>query len=503
MKEPSPLKNKYLLVALSACLLAASYPPLPLGFLAHIALVPLLISLWDTSGRETFKLAYIWGLLFAILMLHWISWINRWVTLGGMILAALYIALFPAFIFWLFIRIKRVFNQTVAFLLFPFLWVGMEYIRGSTDLGFPWQDLGHTQIPYIPLVQFADILGSRGISFWVIILNILFFLLLSSLKLKKVALYILLLAIAYSIPLGYGEYILHNKEEMLIEDFPVALLQGNVDPRKKWEESLKRQHFDEYIAMMKKYGKNMKLVVWPESATANYFRKEPYYRNKLKRVVEELNVPAVVGVLDYRWIGEEVHYYNAAVLLMPDGTESWYYKNHLVPFSEHFPFDQNIDFFRKLNRQVNFGQGDFTPGKKKPIMNVWGKKFGIIICFESVFPSLVREFVENGAEFIVLITNDGWFGKSVGAYQHAEIARLRAVENRVPIARCANTGITCLIDPYGRVYNKLGLMKQGVVTGNLRFVQKRTFFTRYGECLPKAGALIIPLALIGGMLKRV
>jgi len=497
------LVDKYVLIILSSSLTALSYPPLHLGFLAYFSFVPLLFTLWETDGIETFKYSYIWAFVYSLLSLHWISWIGSWPTFFGTILSAVYIAFFPATLLWLVIRIKNSFYSSIALILFPFLWIGMEYIRSLTDLGFPWQDLANTQTYYLYLIQFADLLGSSGVSFWIILLNIFFFLILKRRKFAIKFIYLIILITLYLAPYLYGKYVMDNYRDIMLEDFNVALLQGNIDPRDKWDRELQYSNLDSYISMMEAVGDSIKLVIWPESATASYYRRDDYTRNKIRATVNKYNRSALVGVLDYKFDNNEVKYYNSAVMVNGDGTEYWYYKNKLVPFGEHFPFDQHIKFLQKLNGLVDLGQGDFSPGTEIPLFNHYGYNFGVIICFESIFSNYIRDLVNKGAKFLVLITNDGWFGKSAGAYQHASIAQFRAIENRIPIARCANTGISGIIDPFGYYRAKIGLMDKGVIESPLYFTEKKSLYTNIGPIFPRISALIIPLVLLIELIKHI
>lgn len=492
----STRKYDWVLLVISATLLSLSYPPLPLGFLAHFALVPLLFVLENKDGKNSFKLAFIWGLISALMLLHWISW----VTFPGMLLACLILALYPAFVLWLFRSVYLKISKTFAFLVFPFLWIGMEFVRGYGELGFPWADLAHTQLKYTTMIQFADITGARGISFWVVLLNLLFFALIKNLNKIKAILLVVLIAILYIAPLVYGSYVMRRKFTP-VGEFGVALLQGNIDPHLKWDREFQWKHFEEYLAMVKEVSNSASLVIWPETATANYLRRETDFAKRLQAIVDSIGVPNLVGSLDYEYKEGEPYYYNAAVLIFPGGEQKWYYKNHLVPFSEHFPFDQYSRFLRKMNRKIYLGQGDFTPGTEKVIMEINGVKFGTIICFESIFSTLAREFVRNGAQFLVVITNDGWFGKTAGPYQHQYIAVLRAIENRVPIARCANTGISCIIDQYGRISSSIPLNKKGYLVGSILLTKTNTFFTHYGDIISHISFATIPLTLFLLMFK--
>jgi len=221
------------------------------------------------------------------------------------------------------------------------------------------------------------------------------------------------------------------------------------------------------------------LVVWPETAVPSVLLLDPPYLNDVKSAVAEKGVPLVTGFPHFERtdLGGR-HAYNSATLINPDGHLSQRYdKIHLVPFSERFPFQNVLPF---LN-DIDFGQSDFTPGQKYVIYDIPAGKFGILICFESLFPEISREFVKGGANFLLNITNDAWFGRSQAPLQHASMAVFRAVENRIGIGRAANTGISMFIDRHGRMLQSTELFTERVITGPIEKRRGTTFYTRHGD----------------------
>jgi apolipoprotein N-acyltransferase len=251
--------------------------------------------------------------------------------------------------------------------------------------------------------------------------------------------------------------------------------------------------------------RNTDLIIWPETAAPFHLRYEPDYMSLLTRTVDRLGVPLLLGFPDA--IPEEngaLAYYNSAGLMLPGlGIVKKYDKIHLVPFGERIPYD---DVFRFL-KKVDFGQANFGIGKDNTVFRLNDEKFSVLICFESIFPELVRSFKVEGANFLVNITNDEWFGRSAAPYQHAYMAVFRAVENRASVARCANTGISMLIDPWGRVTLRSGLFTREALAGKIKLVSAETFFTRHGFLLlwPFVGVAVLEslLALArGGKVRR-
>lgn len=236
------------------------------------------------------------------------------------------------------------------------------------------------------------------------------------------------------------------------------------------------------------------MVVWPETAVPVYAKHTPGWVDSLSALARRSGSHLLTGFPDYQLTGEGPRYYNSAMLVSPAGTVvGEYRKIHLVPFGEMIPFEDRLAFLRN----VNFGEGDFSPGETYDVFDVGGRRFGVAICFESIYPDLVRKFVRNGSDFIVNITNDEWFGRSAGPHQHAEMAVMRSVENRVGLARCANTGISMLVDPFGRVTDRTGLFTREVLTGQLRLAKPGTPYSRWGYTfdmmlilLPAAGSVL-------------
>jgi apolipoprotein N-acyltransferase len=486
------------LVCLSAILFSAGFPPSPLGFVAYFSLVPLLMALENKSPGPAFGIGYLFGLISNTLLLFWVGW----ATVGGTIAALVLLCLYTAFLCWFYSFIQRKWQQLAIF-CFPFLWVAMEYARSLTEMSFPWLNLAYTQTYYLKLIQYASLWGNYAVSFWILLLNLLVYLLLRRRTGWKTA--TILFALLLILPYIYGTWAMSGKIDG--KQIKIAMLQGNMEPEIKWDQDLLDYNIQTYIDMSKAAAReNVDLIIWPETAAPCYLAGEEVYLEKVQRTCDQLNVPLLVGTNDYRVAADgNIQYFNSAFLFTPHGSHpAVYNKIHLVPFSEKLPYDE----FLGITKRIQLGQSDFSSGKEYTVFQIPQGKFAVLICFESVYPALVRRFVDQGINFLVNITNDGWFGKTPGPFQHARIAVFRAIENRMAIARCANTGISMFVDPYGRVTQPTRLYTRDMVIGSIPLKESagagwnaETFYARYGDWFAQAClllAFVVTLAAVVG-----
>jgi apolipoprotein N-acyltransferase len=437
-------------------------------------------------GRA-FKLGYVFGLISNTLLLFWIGYAH----IPGAIVAILALSFYTAILFLVYAQIQRFLQEKTIFLL-PFLWVGMEYGRSLGEIAFPWLNLAYTQTYYVHLIQYSSLTGVWGVSFWVALLNVLVYLGIKNFSegsrqnagndRKKLlglsAIFIILIVIPYI----YGMAVIPKEKEK--GEVKIALLQGDIDPEVKWDERFLGYNFDVYTKMSREVGKEkVDLLIWPETACPCYLIAEPGYFKMIQSLSESLNTEILTGTNHYRYWGESLYvFYNSAFLFKPYGEfPTIYSKIHLVPGSERLPFSDKVRIMRKLQ----LGQADFSPGNELVVFNNHKGKFAVLICFESIFPDLVRRFVIKGADFLVNITNDAWWGKTSGPFQHSQIAVFRAIENRISIARCANSGVSMFIDPYGRTYQKTKIFVRETVIGEIPIKKETTFYTLYGDWLGK------------------
>jgi apolipoprotein N-acyltransferase len=261
------------------------------------------------------------------------------------------------------------------------------------------------------------------------------------------------------------------------ERAPVVLAQGNIDQAIKWDRAFQRQTLEIYAELTRAGGPGSRLVVWPEAAVPAYLLYEPQILRRIMDLSAEVGAPLLVGTLDAVREGRTTRYLNSAFLVNGRAITERYDKMHLVPFGEYVPLKRLLFFVEAIAVEI----GDFTPGPRPVVFPLGGAPFGTVICYEVVFPELFRRFVAQGARFMVNITNDAWFGDSGGPLQHLAMVPLRAVENGVAVARAANTGVSALVHPSGRIDPSLGLVQRGVLRVDVPLRAGQTFYTRFGD----------------------
>jgi apolipoprotein N-acyltransferase len=491
-------KKDWFLVISSALLMSLAYPPLPFGFVIYFALVPLIFALEHKGLFDAFKIGYIFGLVSNSILLFWIGWASAFgaVAAPGAIAAILLLCLYTAILTWFYGLVQRRWGMNSLFFL-PFLWVAMEYVRSLTEISFPWLNLAYTQTYYLKLIQYASFTGNYAVSFWIVCLNLIIYLIIK--HKKRIGLAISIFAVLIILPYIYGWLVMSEKIEK--NDIRIALLQGNIDPKVKWDEKFLDYNIQTFVDMSKEVGKDdVDLIVWPETAAPCYLASESFYMNEIQATSNSLNIPLLVGTNDYKTEeGGRISYYNSVFLFKPQGGyPQTYNKIHLVPFSEKIPYDEKLH----ISDKVQLGQSDFSSGKSFTIFHIPKGKFATLICFESVYPDLVRSFVKRGAEFLVNITNDAWFGKTHGPFQHARIAVFRAIENRISIARCANTGVSMFIDPFGRTSGATKIFVRTTVVGTIPSKLNDTFYTRHGDWFAQGCFLVSFFLILISLIKR-
>ena len=367
-------------------------------------------------------------------------------------------------------------------MLTPFLWVSLEYLRSFFLTGFPWANLGHSQYLNLPFIQIADVTGVYGLSFVILLVNVTLYWILHqwSRKMFPIREVVVTLLILLGF-LTYGFVKMHALDRKMISQpqLSVGLVQGNIDQSIKWDASFQRKTLDIYEKLSLKVAeKKPNLIIWPETATPFFFQAAREYQPFILDIPKKTDAFLLFGSPSFKLERGKVNHYNSAYLVSPSGEISGRYdKIHLVPFGEYVPLSDLLFFIGSLGE----GIGNFKSGKETTLLRLTQAKFGVLICFEIIFPDLSRKCVDNGADFLVTITNDAWFGESSAPFQHLAIATFRAIENRVFIARAANTGISAFIDPKGRIVQQGRLFEEEALDGTIRLMKERTFYTRYGD----------------------
>jgi apolipoprotein N-acyltransferase len=498
----------FLLACLSGAITALCFPKFNFFFLAWICLIPLLMALLKKRPGRSFFLGFSAGFVYYAILLYWIPSVpahygnlspglSFFIYLVLVVLMALSWAGFA----FLFARVRLSFPRA-ALLVAPFIWVSFEYIFTYLLTGFPWGLLGYSQVKNLFFLQLASITGVYGLSFVLVLLQSFFVLSISS---RRKWPFFLALAAVLTIH-GAGFFSLKTPAQTK-DTFEAAVLQGNVSSDIYWDrispeeiDSLFKQHLklsrEAYLA-------GAKLIVWPEFSVPLCFScTEPmyqYFKDELYQFVRETDCTLLLGTNEITTAGGKTLFHNTALCLSPDLSMTQYFKMHLVPFGEYTPYKKIFSFIENVTHAI----GNVTAGQHHVLHSFEGIKFGTAICYEIIFPNLVRKFVKRGAEFLVTITNDGWYGKSPAPYQHFLIAVFRAVENRRFLLRAATTGISGFVDPYGRVLSRSELMTQTYLTGKVTPAEKLSFYTRSGDVLPILGLTLTGVFFILGLAKRI
>lgn len=443
-----------LLSILSAILLILAFPNFNLSPFIFIGFMPLFFALQNKSPKNAFLISFICGFLFYLGALYWLFH----VTSIGLIVICLYLALYFGIFGFLF-NIFSSYKTNLSLIALPIAWVFLEYIQAHLFTGFGWILLGYSQYKNLLLIQIADFSGVYGVSFFIMMTNVAIYKLF-----KKSFREILVTILVFLVILGYGILKLNEPEE--VKDIKISVVQGNIPQDIKWDPNLSDDILNKYIALTKDASlDNPSLIVWPETSFPAFFGSDKKPTNKLLDFVKDINTPLLIGANRE----EDFEYFNSAVLISEKGIVlDKYDKIHLVPFGEYVPFSDKFPILHDLvlGQLGEFTKGDeftvFTLTPPSPFSSpqrgegrVRGDNFGVLICFEDIFPELAKKFVKNGADFIVVITNDAWYGNSGAPYQHAANSVFRAIENRIPVVRSANTGYSCFIDSYGRIYDSV------------------------------------------------
>ena len=465
----------------SAGVLALAFPRTDWDGAAWIALVPLFIVALSTRPRLAFAWGWLFGIVFFLVLLRWLNFTFRtfsaipWPLTWGptLLLAAwcgLYIAAVSALIAWLARRRSPAWALATA----PLLWVGAEWLRGHLLGGFPWGTLGYSQYLRLPVIQIAELGGVHAVSLVVVAANAAVtgaFVLTWRRALVGLGLGTVLVAAT----LGFGAWRL--SEPPPPGQASLAIMQPSIEQPLKWDPDHATIVLKIYQELTRQAGaERPHLIVWPETAAPTPLRHDPGLLGSLTATSGELGVPLLVGSIDVLDGGPN-RFTNTAFLVSERGIVGRYDKIHLVPFGEFVPLSGVIGFVRGWAEFI----ADLEPGSRAVVFPGPPAPFGVVICYEGIFPDLFREFVNNGARIMVNMTNDGWFGRTSGPEQHLAMYPFRAVEHRIAVVRAANTGVSAFIAPTGQVVRHLGLFKRGVIADRMPLREGRTLFTRLGD----------------------
>ncbi len=517
------------LAVLGGFLLGVSYPPLPFYFLAFIAFVPYLYGISNRNGLASInRFTYVFAFVFNLITLYWVgSWTkeaDQFLMISGAVLLFFNPLLFliPSSIYAI---VKKYINAKTALLLFPFFWVTYEFLYSVTEFRFPWLTLGNSQAYFTPFIQIADLIGVYGISLLILFVNIFLYLSIKNLSKKKVLFnpkYLTFALVIFISPLIYGLISFSGNYDG--KKITVGIIQPNLNPWKKWDAGSLDKQIDLYFSLSRKALKEgAQLLVFPETALPVYLTSPRYYR-ELQRIydfVDSTETPLLTGMPDYniytaenapddaksfRNSSRRYTTYNAVYLFLPHTRKiQEYHKTLLVPFGEKIPYVERFPALEKLFKwEVGISSWNTGEGAKTLTIQIDkdSVKIGAAICIESIYPEYIADFIRKGARALFIVTNDSWYGKSSGPYQHAAISILRAVENRRFVVRAANGGISCIINPQGEITKQTKLFTKTVLVGDISLLNGKTFYTEHSYLIPIVSLLVSFIFLVIALIKK-
>jgi apolipoprotein N-acyltransferase len=506
-------KNAWLLVLLSAALQILAFPLPGLYVVSWIALAPLLTALLRARVPETiqldesqkllpaspwqgFLLGYACGIVWYVGACYWVydtmhqyGGLSAPIALFVLLLFSLYLGLYHG-VFGLLVSLlarKDSFNR-LALIAAPFLWVGVELARTRIS-GFPWNLLGITQVDNIPLTRMATFTGVYGLSFEIALVNVAFAAAFLVPRNKRKML--LVASVAAAVLLQAGRWM---PLPPLAADRTAVLLQENlpVAESEPWTTEDFARNLREFSSLSLNAvppGQHPELIVWPESP-APFQTNDTVFRDAISKLAQQAQAWVVVGAIG---VDSPQKVFNSAALVSPTGDwDGRYSKIHLVPFGEYVPFASLFSFAGGLTQAV----GNFTHGTSRTPLQAGNLKLGTFICYESIFPDEIRQLVAQGAQVLVNISNDGWYGDSGAWAQHLNQARMRAVENHRWLLRDTNTGLTASIDPYGRILTHAERKTRVALAAPYALVGATTFYSDHGDWFAYLCAIISVGALL-------
>ena len=476
----------FICAALSGALLALSFPSLGHAAVAWVALVPLLVILHSTRSLGlAFGLGLTTGAVHFAGTLPWLTHVMVefggfplpvGVLLNGLLVA--YLALFPAAFAVLVVLLCARLGGWGLCGAAP-VWLTTELGRLWLFGGFPWELLGYSQTSVLPVAQLASLFGVHGVTLLVVFINSAVAFALVGPRVHRVP----VLAVATGV-LGVvvlcGAWRLTDNH--LVRDgtpLRVGLVQGNVAQPDKWDPMMRSTILSRYLDLSRQSDMDgARLIIWPESATPFPFEDHPD-GEAVRQLARDTGAHVLFGSTQNRR-DPVPQVFNAAFALRPDGeTAAVYHKMHLVPFGEYVPFRWVLFFASPLVEAVM----DFSPGASPVMLPIGSHRISTAICYEIIYPGLVRTFVRRGSELLTTITNDAWYGRTAAPHQHFQQAAMRAIEQGRYLVRAANTGISGVVDPYGRVLARTALFETAALTVDVRLLTGLTPYGQMGDLL--------------------
>jgi len=485
----------------SGVVLAIAFPDVDWAGGAWVALAPVLAIAVTSPPRAAFGWGWVSGSVFFLLLLRWLNftfrvyseipWPLTW--LPTMALAG-YCALYPALVAASASWISRRRGPGLALLAAPFLWVAFEWVRGWLLAGFPWGSLGYSQYRQLAVIQIAELGGVYAVSFVLVAVNAALagFV---ALRRRTATAGLGAAAVLTGATLAFGAARL--AEPAAPATVTVSVMQPSIEQPLKWDAAHMESTLRIYGELTRAAAeRHPDLIVWPETASPSMLRRDPVLVDALKDLSARFHVPLLVGSVDVNERTQAA--YNTAFMLTERGIVGRYDKIQLVPFGEYVPLSGVIGFVRSWAQFIS----ELEPGSRAVVFPGPPAPLGVVICYEGIFPELVRRFVVGGARLMVNMTNDGWFGRTHGPLQHLAMYPFRAVEHRTAVVRAANTGVSAFIAPTGQITTRLGLYERGNLAAAVPLRTRETLYTRFGDwlawtCAIASGAVLAAAALGG------
>ncbi len=524
------MRNNYLLALLSAFLLWLAWPPIPYSsVLLFIGFVPLLVAIeqvmrgnYKRKGSKVFGLAFFTGFVWNTASIYWV-----YNAMNAILptLPSLFVALIPytlgpllmALAFRLYYQMRKRNSILLSFMGLISFWIAYEYLHQSWELSFPWMTLGNGFSNFHQLVQWYSVTGVYGGTLWIWLVNVVVFLWYWQRR-EQVEVYSnkILLSVTAALVLipSVGSIIAYSQYEEHINPSEVVTVQPNIDPFGKWGPITPEEQMKVLMDLSQKVAKlNTEFFIWPETAISNYggineeeFREYPQYRAVIDFLEPYHNGNVLSGIESYQFYDDQRTFtarqvgnlfqdnFNAAVLIDGSSKLQFYHKSKLVPGAELMPFGSKLAFMKPLFKHFGGTTGGYGSQEEPSVFySASGTGAAPVICYESIWGNYVAEYVAKGAQFIAIITNDGWWGDTSGKDQHLLYAKLRAIENRRWVVRSANTGISAFINQRGDIVQRSSWWVPTALSQEINLNEELTFYTKNKD-------LIVYLALLTGLI---
>jgi apolipoprotein N-acyltransferase len=484
-----------------------------------VALTPLIVALVRRPGapatvRGAFSLGLLTGVVSFAGTLYWL--VETMTTFGGLPLAVsvfaaallvAYLALFPAAFAAAMFQLQRTMGVRAALLCAAPVWIATELGRQYVWDGFPWELLGYSQISVLPIAQLASVTGVYGLSGLLVLASAAIAMVIVERGRSRWAMAAMVAVLVAAAAMWGSRRMAGGALTSAGERVRVAVVQGNILQRDKWNPALRDAIIGRYATLTRQaVEQGATFILWPESSLPVYFEEDPIRASVVRRLARDYHVTLLIGSDQVERASPASavddpanRYYNAAFLISPDGsTSAIYRKMHLVPFGEYVPLQRLLFFVAPIVEVVS----NFTPGREPVLLPVAGHKVSTAICYEVIYGDLMRRFVTDGSELLTTITNDAWYGRSSAAYQHWDQAAMRSIENGRYLARAANTGVSGFVDPYGRALQRTALFEPALVVQDVAFLTGRTVYSRIGDLVAWLSLALTAAALLASRRMR-